>query len=104
MMPMSKEVTTPPRKPQGKVLTTHFDPLWIHTFLFQAIRIRIINHPMTINLLKSQNESVVQDDHEVLKIVVHESVPQSMKVSSIITAPLRQEQQQRRLVFHNTQT
>ena len=59
---------------------------------------------MTINLLKSQNESVVQDDHEVLKIVVHESVPQSMKVSSIITAPLRQEQQQRRLVFHNTQT
>ena len=44
-----------------------------------------------INLLKNQNENVVQVDPEVLKTVVHELVLQSMKDSSIM-APLRQEQ------------
>ena len=64
---------------------------------------RLTNHPMIMNPLKNQNESVVQDDHEVLKIVGHESVPQSMKDSSIIMVLLRQEQQQHRLALHSTQ-
>jgi hypothetical protein len=54
-------------------------------------------------LLKNQNENVDRDDLEVLKIVVRESAPQSLKVSSIIMAPLREEQPQRRLALHNTQ-
>ena len=55
-----------------------------------------------INLLKNQNENVVQVDPEVLKIAVHESVLQSMKDSSIM-ALLRQEQLQRRLALRITQ-
>jgi hypothetical protein len=58
---------------------------------------------MIISLLKNQNENVVQDDHEVLKIVAHELVPQSMKDNFIIKAPRRQEQQRRHLALHNTQ-
>jgi hypothetical protein len=59
--------------------------------------------PMIINLLKNQNGNVDRDDPEVLKIVVHESVPQSMRDNFIIMAPLRREQRQRRLALHNTQ-
>ena len=54
-------------------------------------------------LLKNQNENVDRDDLEVRKIVVRESVPQSMKDSSIIMARLREEQRQRRLALHNIQ-
>ena len=102
---MSKEVTIPPQKHQGKVLTNFGFPLWTRTFLFQAIqmhKLRTINHPMMINLPKNQNENVVRVDPVVPKIVVHGSVLQSTKDSSIMV-PLRQEQRQRRLALHITQ-
>ena len=55
-----------------------------------------------INLLKNLSGNVVRVDLVVLKIVVHESVLQSMKDSSIM-APLRQEWRQRHLALHITQ-
>lgn len=102
---MSEEATTPLQKHQGKVLTNFGFPLWTRTFLFQAIRmhkLHTINHPMMINLLKNLSGNVVRVDLVVLKIVVHESVLQSMKDSSIM-APLRQEWRQRHLALHITQ-
>lgn len=65
-------------------------------------KLHTTNRPMMINLLKNQNENVAQVDPVVLRIVAHESVLQSLK-DSFIMAPLRREQQQRRLALHITQ-
>lgn len=104
---MSKEATTPLQKHQGKVLTNFGELPSLGSYFLQEMRMHrpphITKHPMIINLLKNQNGNVVQDDHGVLKTVVHELVPQSMRGSSIIMAPRRQQQRRRRLALHNTQ-
>lgn len=105
---MFKEVAIHPQKHLGRVSTYFREfPHQVHTILSQATQMHkpphITNHPMIINLLKNQNGNVVQVDHGVLKIVVHESVLRSMRVNFIIMAPRRQEQQHRRLALHHTQ-
>ena len=105
---MSKEVTIHPQKHLGRVSSYFREfPHQVHPILSQAIQMHkpphITSHPLIINLLKNQNESVVQVDHGVPKIVVHESVLRNMRVNSIIMAPRQQEQWHRRLALHHTQ-